>query len=571
MRPMRCTAGRSCLHLLLCLAACDDGGGLAPDAGFPDASIRPIGPLTLTVESDCQTPVVRAGDQAVVSARSLAPDGSLTELRVAEGPALVDGDAAAMAPHTGGAARFTLTCEGFGRARLVATDAQQRVAAVDLLCARPSEYTRACASGLPPRPSGDWRVEQTHPTGPRGRRLSPRGISFGGLGWQVPLRLRLVFDGGQRPETAGEVSVEVLPGSAAGVTVEPDTAFTTPGTGEVELTLSAGADPGEFRLQYTARLDGEVRTATSEPFVVTRPPPGHVALDCDAPERPRPVFDEGSGLRPDGPAVACTLRSARDGEAAVGGGRAWIVTEAGRASVARATLDETGEVPFLLVPGDRPPVDAEPRGPSPLDGLVTVVGIVEGSEPDDTNAHGFADLDEPYVDSNDNGAYDPGERFFDTNGDGVWTPANGERDEYALIWTSVRLRWVGPLADDERALTLDCREPHCSRTPVPGFHDHCPPDAFAYLLPDAVVDGAVLLADRRGQCIAEGGAATLFVEPERWAVFDGPTDVPLGPCPLTGHSPTPFTLRLKGVAHGPFLLMVALPDGGLLERTLCAP
>ena len=57
------------------------------------------------------------------------------------------------------------------------------------------------------------------------------------------------------------------------------------------------------------------------------------------------------------------------------GTRAWVLTEAGGGLPPRGTLDERGEFHFRVVVGFPPPRDVEPPGPSPLDGLVTVVGV----------------------------------------------------------------------------------------------------------------------------------------------------------------------------------------------------
>jgi hypothetical protein len=209
-------------------------------------------------------------------------------------------------------------------------------------------------------------------------------------------------------------------------------------------------------------------------------------------------------------------------------------------------------------------VDAPPRGPSALDGLVTVVGVVEGAELPEL------DVAEPFVDANDDGERGPEERFLDTNGDGEWSGPNGEVDDLALHSAVTRLRWVGPVADVPETLRLECEAPGCSPTPVPGVHD-CPDGAVAYLFPGAVVPGSARPADRNGQCTTDGGAATLFVTPAEAATIEDAEAVPLGPCSPAGLGPTPFTLRLKRAQPGPFTLGLGLPDGTLVERTLCAP
>ena len=120
-------------------------------------------------------------------------------------------------------------------------------------------------------------------------------------------------------------------------------------------------------------------------------------------------------------------------------------------------------------------------------------------------------------------------------------------------------------------LSLDCVPPVCSRVPVPDVHEACPDGADAYLLPGAVVQGSARPADRNGQCTTEAGAATVFVAPPEAARIEDVRDVPLGPCGPAGLAPTPFTLRLKRAAPGPFTLGLGLPNGDLVERTLCAP
>ena len=551
------------------LLACDSGDGpVTFVAGDGGVGIPRIGLVSFEVTTACATPVVFPGENAPVTVRSPARAGSEVLARVVDGPARLieaEDDDVASRPIISGTARFNLTCTGFGTVRLFARDGGGRTATSDpVLCARPSGYDRACRSQQPPRPLGDWRVEQFEPTGELNRRLAPRGQAFGPLADQKPLKLRLVFEGGSRPATRGEVSVEVLPGGPDGVAVEPPTQATDQGTGEAVFNLAAGEASGEFQLHYTARLDGEVRELTSRPFVVTAPPAVGAEVSCTRGERPVPAFDANGGLVGAQVGVDCTLKARSVEGPPAEGTRFWVLTEAGQAAPPRGRLGPEGQVDFTVVVGGRPPVDVAPTGPSPLDGLVTVVGVVEGAELRDF------DVPEPFVDTNDDGVRGADERFLDTNGDGMWTGPNGEVDDIALHWASTRLRWVGPVADVPETLRLDCEPPGCSPTPVPGVHD-CPDGADAYLLPGAVVPGTARPADRNGQCTTEGGAATLFVTPPEAATIEDAVDVPLGPCSPAGLAPTPFTLRLKRAPPGPFTLGLGLPDGALVERTLCAP
>ncbi len=281
--------------------------------------------------------------------------------------------------------------------------------------------------------------------------------------------------------------------------------------------------------------------------VVTR-----VELSCEGPARPRMAFDERGGLDRAAGGTDCVLRGF--GEGAVAGSRAWVSSEAGRGSPPRGVLDETGAFHFRLVVRSPPPVDVPPAGPSPLDGVVTLMGVVEGAEAED--------LDEPYVDADDDGEWGADETFWDTNGDQSWTAANGALDDYALLSASLRLRWVGPARGE---LSLACDAPDCSPAPIAEWHAHCEP-ADHYLAPGAALRGEARVADRNGQCTALDGHARLFIAPPEAATLDL-TELPLGPCPLTGLPPEPFTLTPK--RPGTFTLLLGLPDGRLIERRIC--
>jgi len=544
------------------------GGGEGPSfvvSGDGGPPIPRIGRISIEVQTACATPVVFPGEAAPVLVRSPAVQGSEMIARVVEGPgALVEAEVdTARRPLISGAARFNLECGGFGVVRLFARDAEGRTTTSDaILCARPSGYDRACRSAVPPRPLGEWRIEQFSPTGARGRRLAPAGQGAGTLTDRKPLALRLVFEGGVRPATTGRIAVEIEPGGPEGVTVVPDAQATDLGTGEAVFDLAAGSASGAFVLRYTADLDGGRRTLSSEPFVVTAPPAVGAEIACERGDRPLAAFDSRGGLVDGGAAAICTLRARADQGPPVEGTRFWILSEAGVVVPGRGRLGPGGEVEFSVAVGGRPPVDAAPPGPSPLDGVVTVVGVVEGAEVEDG--------EEPYVDADDDGEHGPGESFLDTDGDGAWSAANGVSDEVTLHWAQTRLRWVGPIADAPATLGLACLPPDCSPTPVAGVHDACPDGAHAYLLPGAVVEGSARPADRNGQCTTEAGVATLFITPDAAATVTE-VDVPLGPCGPAGLRPTPFTLRLKRAAPGPFVLGLGLPDGGLVERTLCAP
>lgn len=574
---------------LLCTAAClpwacDDDGGLVTvvfDEGVPP--IPRLGILSIEVETGCRTPVVFPGETAPVRVRSPSRDGTDVTARVVDGPARLveaEGDIARR-PLIAAEARFNLECTGYGLVVLFARDAGGRVGTSDpLLCARPSGYDRACRSAIAPAPLGDWTIEQFDPTGVRNRRLAPAGRAFASVPDRRPLKLRLVFERGDRPATGGEISVDVLPGAPPGVAVSPESVPTAIGTGEATFDLASGADSGEFRLRYTGLLDGERREVTSEPFVVTAPPAVSAEVTCEGGQRPLRAFDGMGGLVGGGVGVACTLLARSADGPPVDGTRYWVLAEAGEAMPRRGRLDADGRAEFFIAVDGRPPVDAPPAGPSPLDAVVTVVGVVEGAETfEDLDGDGIytagvdrvVDVAEPYVDADDDGERGPNERFLDTDGDAAWSGPNGVLDDLVLHAAQARLRWVGPVADVPETLDLECGPPACSRTPVPGVHEACPDGADAYLLPGAVVRGSARPADRNGQCTTEGGAATLFVTPAEAARVEDAPEVPLGPCGLAGLASTPFTLRLKRAAPGPFTLGLGLPDGDLVERTLCAP
>ncbi len=557
------------LLLLAAVAGCDPGPR-RPEAR-PDAAVRipRIGLLRFEVDSTCVTPVVFPGENAPVRVYTPALDGDV-RAKVVDGPAvLVEREGTeAVRPVIAGHARFNLTCTGYGWATVFAVDAEGRAGTSDpVLCVRPSGYDRACRSDHP-RPLGDWRIEQFAPTGDLNRRLTPAGLALGELTDRTALKLRLVFEGGERPAVAGEIAVEVV-GGPAGVTVSPEAKETEPGTGEAEFELASGDESGTFELRYLARLDGEERELLSQPFEVTAPPAGEVEVECGVGDRPVRVFDAAGGIDTNGQAIECVLRARSEAGPPVDGTRFWVLSEAGQAIPSRGRLPASGEVAFTIEPRDRPPVDAAPPGPSPLDGVVTVVGVVEGAE-----ALG-QDVGEPFVDADDDGERGPTERYLDTDGDGAWTGPDGERSDYALHSSETRLRWVGPVVDRPDALRFECVAPDCSPVPVPGVHDGCAADAAAYLLPGAVVAGEATPADRNGQCTETSGFATLFVTPGDAARLEDPDggeapEVALGPCGLAGLAPTQFVLRLK-YGSGPFTVGLGLPDGGLVERTVCAP
>lgn len=568
--------------LVLALAGCDDGGAVdAVDVGVP--RVRPSGELVVDLDGPCRHPVLSADAEGVLRVRTPAPEDSAVEARVVDGPGrLLDGDRPAR-PVQAGEVRFPFACDGFGITHVFARDDQGRTAvSAEILCARPSGFARACASNVPPRPLGPFTVEQFAPTGDLGRRLAPRGRGGVGVEDQVTVKLRLVFEGGLRPETGGVIEVSVADGAPPGVEVEPARVATEPGTGEASVVLSAGEASGTFVLQYAGLLDGERVEVDSRPFVVTRPPADTVTITCAGDAAPRPWFDAAGGVRVDAEGVRCRLAATADGGPPVEGTRAWVLTEAGSTNRRPRTLEADGAVEVYVDPGRPPPRDVVPVGPSPLDALATVVGIVESTEPfDDVDGDGVFtagvdgfdpadDVEEPYVDADDDGRYTPGEVFFDTDGDGAWSPANGVPDALALRWAATRLRWVGPLDTGPDALRLDCVPPRCFDAPVPDLHAACAGPMDAWLAEDAAVTGEARAVDRNGQCVAASGAARWFVEPPGALVLEGEPPR-LGPCGLGGAAATPFRLLLKRDAQGPVRFGWRAPDGAEVARIVCAP
>ena len=594
MRALR-TSAQISICLVVLSAACGDDG--APrrrgdvDGGVP----RPVGNLEIDVDGDCATPVIRGDAFARARVFSPAEAGTAVELQVLDGPATVrrPGDPGALRAEADvetGAAEFIVECEGYGVVRLAASDVEGRAAiAPHILCARPSQFERNCRSAQPPTPSGSWRIEQLAPTGELGRRLAPRGSRLGDVRDTVSLKLRLIFEDQSKPLTPGILSVRVADGSVEGVEIIPRFAETEPLTGEAIFNVRAGSVPGGFRLVYTATLDDEQLAVDSAPFVITEAPTERIAIECDGGLRPRLAFDAFGGLLQRRGGADCEIRAeGADGGTPPDRTRAWVLTEAGFVTPPVRRLGANGRVDFTINAFDDFPRDVAPPGPSALDGLVTIVGITEGAEPfEDRDGDGVFtdgidgfdarhDVAEPFVDLDDDGERDEGESFFDTNGDGEWSPRNGERDGYALLWASTRLRWVGPLADDEASIRLDCVAPHCSPTPVPGVHDVHPDHAacagaIGYLLPAAEVVGAVRAADLNGQCVAEGGTGSLAVFPPEAARFAAPVHVPLGPCASDGAVDVPFRLHLKRAGPGPFTVALIFDDRPAIERRLCAP
>ncbi len=565
------------------LAACDDGGP-NPELDQGVVRVRPLGGLGIDVDGPCRFDVFLAGAQGTLRVRTPAPEGTAVEARVVDGPGVLLAGERPTRMVDGGEARFTFGCDGFGVTHVFARDAQGRTAVSgEILCARPSAYAAACASNVQPVPAGDWTVEQIAPTGVLGRRLAPRGRPAPGLPDAVLVKLRLVFASGRRPETGGAVGVTVSGDAPEGVEVEPDRVGTEAGTGEAGVMLRAGPASGSFTLTYTATLDGETRIVDSLPFVVVRPPADAVRLSCVGGLTPRPWFDATGRVLQGGLGARCLLEAFADGGAPLEGTRAWALTEAGTTSRRLRHLEADGTASFYVDAGRPPPVDAAPPGPSPLDGIATVVGIVEGAERfEDRDGDGVFtagvdafdpafDVAEPFIDADDDGRYGAGETFFDTDGDGAWTPANGRPDAVVLRWASARLRWVGPVANDAGAMTLDCAPPDCQPEPVPGVHDGlCPDGADAWLGEDAVVPGRARFADANGQCVGEGGATAWFVEPAGAVIVEG-SPPPRGPCGVGGATEVPFTLRLKRAAAGPVHVGVRDAEGGEVWRTLCAP
>ena len=563
-----------------------------PDrAGVGDAGpLRPHGELSLVIDSDCATAVVQAGQWAMVRVHGASADEMSVALRVLSGDAKVrtpggTADGSAVATTEQGIAQFIVECGGYGAVQLEARDAAGRVGfSPRLICARPSQFPRTCTSSRPSLPASGWSVEQVAPTGVVGRRLAPQGQASGTITDEVWVELRIVMSDYTRPQVPGRIEIAVAEEGVSGVTVEPAVVDTEPLTGEARVRLRAGPRAGTFRLRYDAELDGEVRTRESEVFTIVRPPTHGVTLACEGDLEPHRAFDANGDLRVGAAIAQCTLSAfSEDGGRPYEGSRVWALVEAGLISPRVRQLDADGQATFLVQVGGFYPADAPPAGPSALDGLVTVVAIVEGAEPfNDVDGDGVFtdgvdgidaqnDSAEPFVDANDSGEFEPGERFFDTDGDNDWTGPNGVWDASTLLWTSTRLRWVGPVADDERTIELACTAPHCSRSPVPGFHDHCPDDALAYLMPTAVVDGVVRVGDRNGQCTAMEGAAELVVDPPEAALVMPAQPIPLGPCGPAGLAPEPFRLHLKDAWSTTIRLWVVVPDYPPMERTLCAP
>lgn len=265
------------------------------------------------------------------------------------------------------------------------------------------------------------------------------------------------------PDSTGEASVNLYPGSLAG-----------------SVTVSATATAGGRTISYTLPSVAVTGAKASG---------AHISVDCTPKNVPAFTDSDCRKTYYDGPGstVTCTAYLADRFNNVLGlPEHVSFQAENGASSPPATTVaydpEQAGDAQrdlgkatgFVAVTGYDLPRDVTPSTAeaaftsiadlgcgfgvttqNPRDGFVTVVAMSRGEEGflDGSNglpANGaydegenFIDLGEPFVDANDNGRADAGEWFLDVNGSRTYDEANGTWDADTVIWAETRVAYTG--------------------------------------------------------------------------------------------------------------------------------
>ncbi len=317
---------------------------------------------------------------------------------------------------------------------------------------------------------------------------------------------------GLPPDPPVALRVTLPADSDAALSVE---SAVTDAAGEVRVDVQGGTRVGP--LAVAARLDDPLPpVGVQATLQVLAGPPSAASLAVSCADPVLAAFLERTPWRfaAGPPSTACQATIADRFGNAVEAPQVELWAEAGEVRVLELAMPPglfTGD----LLATAPPPVDVAPAGPSPEDGLVTMVAVVRGEERfTDLDGNGVwddgidllepeDDRPEPYLDTNGNGTRDEDEPFRDANENGLWDEGNGLWDTDAEIWAATTVLWVGPHVEAPDVTGVECID-LCALAPP-----ECPGADFR-LLPRGSASVWSLFTDANGNCVGGDGGAVTF-------------------------------------------------------------
>jgi hypothetical protein len=344
--------------------------------------------------------------------------------------------------------------------------------------------TARAFDGVDSKPVNVVRVEQIEQTD-LGNTRTAINSAQAGMQTTTSVIFRVLNELGQ-PAPGVQVAFSILPGAAAGATIDPPL-DRTDAMGKVSTLLRSGNEAGSVTVRATVRARPSI-FANGQGISVRWGILNDGRLNVSCTRKSIGALQTATPPRADAQTVCTVNATDRSGTPVSFNIPVEWRSEAGAITSVNQLSNGTATMNFSAAPGlpvETTPLINEPFAGTrnPRDRFATVIASMPGEEQFFDSPSGSAnnngrwdpgewwvDLSEPFVDANDNGAYDPGEPYenfpqFDcatgqmNPPNNAWDAPNGCWDQNTRIWAPTHIVYTDSLVSSPSPTFIEFSPP----------------------------------------------------------------------------------------------------------------